>query len=431
MLPFVLPIQAIAITSPKTGDVIRSRAVIVRGTSNEALVSISVPGSRPVRVPTVEGKFSAPIELRNGDVEITVRSQKSEAKANIACKPATSGFKVRLVYLDAADEPNSSVFGLPGTKRIDVTTRFSTAVKLMQAFCEDHFRRTERVSRTFTVDFGRDGHIPISFLTSTQTGAELRAQKAEVTWSKVYAELQSKFKLENEKLLVVMGFTRYDAATQRTTGATALGGGSLALFGGGCVRFWPTSIGDSVRAFSDNRVIDPKIELDDSGLRYRAWANASTTIGAMMHELGHTFGLPHTVDNRCIMSRGFDQFGAAMIGFEPGPKDQNRATPASYWDPVHSARLSLSPFFQPRRPASELPKAPRIKVNGDTVDIDSEDDLSLLAVWQDGKPNWSQPLTGRSARFSFAELQSKIKGDLINIVAMTASGGERTLRRDP
>jgi hypothetical protein len=186
-----------------------------------------------------------------------------------------------------------------------------------------------------------------------------------------------------------------------------------------------------VRALSDNRVIDPKIELDDSGLRYRAWANASTTIGAMMHELGHTFGLPHTVDNRCIMSRGFDQFGAAMIGFEPGPKDQNRATPASYWDAVHSARLSLSPFFQPRRPASEPPKAPRIKVNGDNVDIDSEDDLRLLAVWQDGKPNWSQPLTGRSARFSFAELQSKIKGDRINIVAITASGGERTLRRDP
>lgn len=424
MLPFVLPIQVIAITSPKTGDVIRSRAVIVRGTSNEALVSISVPGSRPVRVPSVDGKFSAPVELRNGDVEITVRGQRSEAKAAIACKPATSGFKVRLVYLDAADEPNSSVFGLPGTKRIDVTTRFSTAVKLMQAFCEDHFRRTERVSRTFTVDFGRNGHIPISFLTSTQTGAELRAQKSEVTWSKVYAELQPKFKFENEKLLVVMGFTRYDTATQTTTGATALGGGSLALFGGGCVRFWPTSVADSVRAFSDNRVIDPKVELDDSGLRYRAWANASTTIGAMMHELGHTFGLPHSRDNRCIMSRGFDQFGAAMIGFEPDARGDRRAVPPSYWDPVHSARLSLNPFFQPRRPVSEKPSQPRISQRDDLITVDSVDELRLISVWQDGKPNWMQPLTGKRAEFKLQELREKIGGDSIKIVVTTQSGGE-------
>ncbi|MEI7576813.1 MAG: hypothetical protein WCK51_07965 [Armatimonadota bacterium] len=428
MLPILLPPPAVTITSPLSGNVIRSRAVIVRGTSWAAEVSISASGSRAVRVPTVEGRFAAPIELKDGDVQISVGDTHSKAETRISCKPATSGCKVRLVYLDAADESEPSVFGLTGTKRVDVQTRFSTAAKLMQAFCEDHFRRTERVSRTFTLDFGRDGHVPISFLKSSQTGAELRAQKAEVTWSKVYAELQPKFKTDQEKLLVVMGFTRYDAATQTTTGATALGGGSLALFGGGCVRFWPTSVADSVRAFSDNRVIDPKVELDDSGLRYRAWANSSTTIGAMMHELGHTFGLPHSIDNRCIMSRGFDQFSAALIGFEPGLKEDRRATPPSYWDPVHSARLSLSPFFQPRRPASEKPIKPKLVLKGDTLAADSADELRLISVWQDGKPNWMQNLSGKRAEFSLRELRGKIGGDKVNIVVTTQSGGEDSVR---
>lgn len=143
-----------------------------------------------------------------------------------------------------------------------------------------------------------------------------------------------------------------------------------------------------------------------------------------MHELGHTFGLPHTIDNRCIMSRGFDQFGAAIIGFEPGPKDQNRATPASYWDPVHSARLSLSPFFQPRRPASEQPLAPRISRAGDVLTVNSTDELRLISVWQDGKQNWMQPLIGNKAEFSLKELRSKISGDNIRVVVLTKSGGE-------
>lgn len=223
-----------------------------------------------------------------------------------------------------------------------------------------------------------------------------------------------------------MGFTRYDSATQKSFGHTALGGGSFGLFGSGSMRYWPASVADAQRAFSDVTVIDPKRSFDDSGLRFRAWANASTTIGAMMHEMGHTFGLPHTTDRRCIMSRGFDQFSSALFGTEPGPNGEAKERTGSYWDPVHTARLSLNPYFQPDRPRSQAAVPPIIKREGDKVTLSSREGLKLVCVWQDDKPNWSQPLSGTSATFNLTELKKKIGGDKIHIVAVSASGGERT-----
>ena len=42
------------------------------------------------------------------------------------------------------------------------------------------------------------------------------------------------------------------------------------------------------------------------------WANYATTLGAAMHELGHTFNLPHTPSG--IMGRGFDDMNIFFVG---------------------------------------------------------------------------------------------------------------------
>ena len=42
------------------------------------------------------------------------------------------------------------------------------------------------------------------------------------------------------------------------------------------------------------------------------WANYATTLGAAMHELGHTFNLPHTPSG--IMGRGFDDMNVFFVG---------------------------------------------------------------------------------------------------------------------
>ena len=60
--------------------------------------------------------------------------------------------------------------------------------------------------------------------------------------------------------------------------------------------------------FQDDTRVDGTKVHDDSAGRSTYWGLAATTIGATLHEMGHTFGLPHCKDGRGIMTRGFDRF---------------------------------------------------------------------------------------------------------------------------
>lgn len=432
MLPLLLLLQAPAldITNLKAGDVLRSSVVVVRGKAPDGKVEISREGGPRMTFEAVGGTFAAPVELKEGANTIKVSAGGETQSRRIVWLPAKSAYKVRVVYLQASDEPEPNIMELSGTTKLDVIARTSTSVKLMQGFCEDHFRSSGQMDRTFSVDYLADGHVKIDFVTLKETGDSLRSKDGNSLWSQLYSELSKIYDFDREKILAIMGFTRYDAATQKSTGHTALGGGSLGLFGSGSMRYWPKSVQDSFRAFHDVTPVDPKVSFDDSGLRFRAWANASTTIGAMMHEMGHTFGLPHTIDGRCIMSRGFDQFGSALFGTEARPNGRYVARLGSYWDPVHSARLNLNPYFDADRSLDPKPILPEISRSGDKLLLSAVGGLRLIAVSQDGKPSWSQSLVGESAEFSLSELRKKISGTQISVVAVSANGGERTQRFD-
>ena len=89
---------------------------------------------------------------------------------------------------------------------------------------------------------------------------------------------------------------------------TALGGGQLALIGGGGLYSWGSSPQDLLRAMWDSRRVPRRRLFDDSGGEGTYGGVYSTTFGAMVHELGHAFNLAHT---RCgIMGRGFDDMRA-------------------------------------------------------------------------------------------------------------------------
>lgn len=80
----------------------------------------------------------------------------------------------------------------------------------------------------------------------------------------------------------------------KTHANPALGGGFLCLMGSGCFYSWPNRIEDVADALSSKKSIDLSKLLDDSNYRRTYGGCFATTLGALVHELGHCFDLAHT-----------------------------------------------------------------------------------------------------------------------------------------
>jgi hypothetical protein len=100
----------------------------------------------------------------------------------------------------------------------------------------------------------------------------------------------------------------------------------------------------------DTRVIDTKKYFSDSVGRHTFWATASTTIGAALHELGHTFGMPHSRNRHDIMTRGFDRFNRVFTLIEP-PHARRKGSyefkenEIAFWAGPSAAWLKFSRWF--------------------------------------------------------------------------------------
>lgn len=110
---------------------------------------------------------------------------------------------------------------------------------------------------------------------------------------------------------------------------------------------WPSCVDDIVKSFMDDTKIDTDILFDDSAGRGTWGTSASTTIGAMLHEVGHCLSLPHPfrkdADQRSgIMGRGFDYIHRLFINVE----DNENSLPMPFWDRGSAVRLHFHPFLR-------------------------------------------------------------------------------------
>eukprot|EP00457_Paulinella_chromatophora_P004704 gb/GEZN01004717.1/.p1 GENE.gb/GEZN01004717.1/~~gb/GEZN01004717.1/.p1 ORF type:complete len:609 (+),score=45.91 gb/GEZN01004717.1/:25-1827(+) len=127
-------------------------------------------------------------------------------------------------------------------------------------------------------------------------------------WAAVDEWIQKEHSDPWAKNVVLLAFTRRlpEGFGKEFGGHTALGGGQLALFGSASCFAWPTKLSEVQRVFQDERSVPSEDVKDDSGGRGTIWGVVSTSLGAVLHELLHTFGLPHVSDRFDVMSRGFD-----------------------------------------------------------------------------------------------------------------------------
>jgi len=389
---------------------------------------------RPVKV--VDGKYIGLIELKPGANTVWVKAGTETTKTKVIYQPMKTPYKVHAVWYVSSDEGSDYPYAKPSEKQ-RLNEKFDTMLKMMQTFTAEAMDAAGYGKKTFALETDKNGKVVVTIVKSKKTGVELRGEDGGKTWGDGYEQIKKIFDESTQKYAALMAFSRWDLTTKKPQSGFALGGGALAMMYGGTVSLYPNSLAEVQDAFADTDHIDPDKTYEDSAFRRTRWGNVSTAYGAFLHELGHTFGLPHCADGFGVMSRGFDFFNRRFMTFEP-PRYGSDAgakfaiNEIARWDRFHAARLNWSPWFQPDgKNGGQFDRAnpPTIKVDGDNIIIESSRGLKTAGAELDDKfpffkeYNTTSPM--RKVTFSLAELRREIKSDgKVRVTAIDSEGNQ-------
>jgi Putative peptidase family len=88
----------------------------------------------------------------------------------------------------------------------------------------------------------------------------------------------------------------YANIAKKTECNPALSSQFLTLLGSGCFYTWPNVLDEVLECFKNKTLVDTKILFDDSNYRKTYGGCFSTSLGSLIHEMGHLFDLGHTIN---------------------------------------------------------------------------------------------------------------------------------------
>ncbi len=348
----------LAVSNHEDGSTVRYSVILLRGTVDPGTSKLEIrnaratKGSKPVSALVHGERFKALVELAEGRNKIELRTDRTKepVEFEINFKPQTNPYYVRLIWM--TDNTGNTKFATPddGVPQ-DYEARLRTAGLLMQTFTAEKMHDVGFGRRTFRLERDNEGKVVVHTLEAPESAEYYYAIGDNSRyWAAVGRWLNREHPDRFAKNVVLAAFTRKDPKTGKMKGHTALGGGNLGLFGSASVFSWPRSIADAAEVFMNSERVDPAKVHDDSAGRGVIWGLASTTIGATLHEMGHTFGLPHCKDPLGIMTRGFDRFNRAFTFKDPPSRIGLRgkeftSKEEAYFAPISASYLRWSRWF--------------------------------------------------------------------------------------
>ncbi|KAK9302731.1 hypothetical protein QLX08_005351 [Tetragonisca angustula] len=340
--------EEITVTNVADGESLCYSLALIRGHASIAYTFITVRNEKnqSSEWPIVSGEFRAIVELSRGPnkLELEVAGQKKGLV--LIYEPRTTRLRVTPVYVICAGHDGY----FQGPRREDrspesAATRIGLGARLLQTLTAEKLREAGYGRKTFQLERDLDG-AECLVMHSMLDVDRARAMNQRELWELIARELMTgPLASKDRKYLAFLSCTRYRGAPNprthedtlaRTQGHAALGGGGLALFGSACLHTWPTCMAQVLPRFLDATVIDTEQLMDDSNYRGTHGGCLATTLGSVLHELGHTFDLGHTREG--IMGRGFDYVDRVFVG--AAGIDFNR-NPVLRRDPQHTT-IALS-----------------------------------------------------------------------------------------
>ena len=301
------------------------RVLLLDGAARGDAVTVGTDRGWAARFPVVMGRFRAVAPLLPGANVVTAGEDRFAVEAGDPAVPpyravVALGRDEPAVHPDFGSDPSRSHAGEDGGDAI--ATRFATALDLLQAVLAQLLVEAGHPRRTFALARAPGGRVAVAFHRLPETAEELRHADPLTYWKRVRGSLADA--TATTPYVALMGWSRYTPPSAehprgRVLGHCARGGAGLGLFGSASVHSWPRDLADVPRAFTDTTRCGPD-RYDDSAFRGTSWASAATTIGAILHEIGHTLGLGHCKQQHCLMLRGGDHLNRHLVAAEPGPR---------------------------------------------------------------------------------------------------------------
>ncbi len=365
---------ALQVTNLADGATLRYPLVLLRGrladAEQTAVVCVnrsSDRSSREIKGVAEKGRFLNLVELVPGENRLEVRAGKAELTLNLVYRPQTNPYMVRVIYM--TDRTGQTAYETPrADDPQDYENKLDTGLKLLQCFTAERMNDLGLGRQTFNLELDDRGRVKIHTLKGDLRAEEYHAMPDHDWYRLVYEWSARQLPMDRGKNLVIPAYTHFDPATGKARGWTALGGGGLALFSSSGLFTWPSTPADVIPCLSDARPIDGTRVHDDSAYRSTWWGVATTTLGSTLHELGHTFDLPHSKEKLDIMTRGFDRLNRVFTLVEP-PSKLN-AEPIRFLDHERAAFAPISATYLKANRWFALDDRPWVERGHPTVRLD-------------------------------------------------------------